>query len=93
MRSEVLSCRFRLRIAHMSACAFRYEPRPDRNGQLRRWIVELAQRHRRYGAPMIYLKLRQDGQPVNHMRVECLYRLEKLQVRRRRRKKIAVAER
>lgn len=29
----------------------------------------MAQRHRRYGAPMIYLKLRQAGQRVNHKRV------------------------
>jgi hypothetical protein len=37
---------------------------------------------------MIYLKLPQSGQLVNHKRVERLYALEKLQVRRRRRKKI-----
>jgi transposase InsO family protein len=53
----------------------------------------LAQRHRRYGAAMIYLKLRQSGELVNHKRVERLYALEKLQVRRRRRKKIPLAER
>jgi transposase InsO family protein len=38
-------------------------------------------------------QLRQSGQLVNYKRVERLYRLEKLQVRRRRRKKIPVAER
>ena len=42
---------------------------------------------------MIYLKLRQAGQVVNHKRVERLYALEKLQVRRRRRKKIPIADR
>jgi putative transposase len=42
---------------------------------------------------MIYLKLRQAGELVNHKRVERLYTLEKLQVRRRRRKKIPVGER
>ena len=42
---------------------------------------------------MIYLKLRQAGERVNHKRVERLYSLEKLQVRRRRRKKVPVAER
>jgi transposase InsO family protein len=42
---------------------------------------------------MIHLKLRQAGQLVNYKRVERLYRLEKLQIRRRRRKKIPVAER
>jgi hypothetical protein len=34
---------------------------------LRGKIVRLAQRHRRYGAGMIYLKLRQGGERVNHI--------------------------
>ena len=42
---------------------------------------------------MIYLKLRQAGEPVNHKRVERLYAEARLQVRRRRRKKIPAAER
>jgi putative transposase len=61
--------------------------------RLREQIIALAQRHRRYGASMIYLKLRQAGALVNHKRVERVYALEKLQVRRRRRKKIPVSER
>jgi len=77
----------------MSASALRYEPRPDRNGKLREQIVALAQRHRRYGAEMIYLKLRQAGELVNYKRVERLYALEQLQIRRRRRKKVPVSER
>lgn len=93
MQAKGLSGRRCLRVAQMSASALRYEPRPDRNTHLRQRIVELAQRHRRYGAPMIYLKLRQAGLAVNHKRVERLYQLERLQVRRRRRKKIPVAER
>ena len=88
-----LSERRALRIAGMSASALRYAPRPDANTGLRAQIIELAQRHRRYGAEMIYLKLRQAGQRVNHKRVERLYALEKLQVRRRRRKKIPPGDR
>lgn len=45
------------------------------------------------GAGMIYLKLRQAGQSVNHKRVERLYAAAGLQVRRRRRKKVPVADR
>lgn len=93
MQAKGLSERRCLKVARMSASALRYEPRADRNTHLRQRIVELAQRHRRYGAPMIYLKLRQAGLAVNHKRVERLYQLERLQVRRRRRKKIPVAER
>ena len=61
--------------------------------QSREQIVHLAQRHRRYGAGMIYLKLRQAGHRVNYKRVERLYAQQKLQVRRRRRKKILISER
>jgi putative transposase len=93
MQSKGLSERRGLAVAGMSASSLRYEPRPDRNAQLRQRIVALAQRHRRYGVEMIHLKPRQAGQLVNYKRVERLYRLEKLQVRRRRRKKIPVAER
>jgi putative transposase len=93
MQSKGLSERRGLAVAGMSASSLRYEPRPDRNAQLRQRIVALAQRHRRYGVEMIHLKLRQAGQLVNYKRVERLYRLERLQVRRRRRKKIPVAER
>ena len=42
---------------------------------------------------MIYLKLRQAAELVNYKRVERLYRLEQLHIRRRRRKKLVAAER
>ncbi len=49
------------------------QPAPDRNQALRERIVALAQRHRRYGAGMIYLKLRKEGLLVNHKRFDRLY--------------------
>ena len=88
-----LSERHALRVVGMSASAYRYQPAPDQNGALREQIVALAHRHRRYGAGMIYLKLRQAGQRVNHKRVERLYAEAGLQVRRRKRKKVPVADR
>jgi len=88
-----LSKRHALRVVGMSASAYRYQPAPDRNQALREQILALAHRHRRYGAGMIYLKLRQAGQPVNHKRVDRLYAEAGLQVRRRRRKKVPVADR
>lgn len=42
---------------------------------------------------MIYLKLRQAGEIVNHKRVERLYVEAGLQVRKRKRKKIPLADR
>lgn len=82
-----------LQVARMSASALRYQPRPDRNGPLREEILALAHRHRRYGAGLIYLKLRQSGWMVNHKRVERLYGLAGLQVRRRKRKKVPMQDR
>jgi putative transposase len=93
MTERGLSERRALAVVGMSASALRYEPAPDRNAALRARIVALAHRHRRYGAGMIYLKLRQAGDRVNHKRVERLYVAEHLQIRRRRRKKVPVADR
>jgi len=88
-----LSERRALAVAAMSASALRYTPVPDRNAALRVRIVALAHRHRRYGAGLIHLKLRQAGERVNHKRVHRLYVAERLQIRRRRRKKVPVADR
>lgn len=93
MISRGLSERRSLRVIGMSASALRYEPVSDRNCALKDKIVALAQRHRRYGAGMIYLKLRQTGEIVNHKRVERLYAEAGLQVKKRRRKKIPMADR
>ena len=38
-----------LAAVRMSASAYRYAPRPDRNIELRARILALAQRHKRYG--------------------------------------------
>lgn len=93
MTARGLSERRSRDIVQMSASSLRYEPRPDRNEELRTEIIRLAQRYKRYGAGMIYLKLRQDGWVVNHKRVDRLYADAKLQVKRRRRKKVPISER
>ena len=93
MAERGLSERRSLAVVAMSASAYRYQPSVDRNGPLRAEILRLTQRYRRYGAPMIYLKLRQAGWIVNHKRVERLYAEQGLQVRRRRRKKVPSPDR
>jgi len=93
MSAQGLSERHALRVINMSASSLRYEPALGRNLTLRGAILSLAHRHRRYGAGMIYLKLRQQGVVVNHKRVERLYTEACLQVRRRKRKKVLVGER
>ena len=91
--SRGLSERRALRVIGMSASSLRYQPAPDRNVELRDQIVTLAHRHRRYGSGMIYLKLRQAGVLANHKRVDRLYSEARLQVKRRKRKKIPVGDR
>src|SRR3954454_3663447 len=93
MVTRGLSERRALIVVHMSAASVRYMPRPDPDPSLRDRIVALAHRHRRYGAGMIYLKLRQEGRVVNHKQVDRLYAEARLQVRRRRRKKVPLADR
>ena len=93
MMTRGLSERRALAVLRMSASAYRYQPAPDRNVDLRQQILALAQRYKRYGVGMIYLKLRQAGVLVNYKRVERLYQEAKLQVRRRKRKKVPVADR
>lgn len=88
-----LSERHALRTVAMSASSLRYCPAPDRNVALRDRIKTLAHRYRRYGAGMIYLKLRQGGMIVNHKRVDRLYAEERLQLKRRKRKKVPMAVR
>ena len=61
-----LSERRSLLAIGMSASAYRYKPAEDRNGALKDKIIALALRHRRYGAGMIYLKLRQAGEIESH---------------------------
>lgn len=93
LMNKGLSERRSLRIVGLSPSSLRYPPATDRNTTLRAQIIALAQRHRRYGAGMIYLKLRQAGIVVNHKRVDRLYAEAGLQVRRRKRKKIPEADR
>lgn len=93
MVSHGLSERRCLRVVGMSASAYRYEPAQDRNCALKEKIIAMAQRHRHYGAFMIYLKLRQAGELINHKRVDRLYAEASLQVKKRRCKKIPIADR
>jgi transposase InsO family protein len=86
MIGHEMSERHSLCIVGMSASAYRYEPAQDRNCALKKKIIALAQWHRRYGAGMIDLKLRQAGEVVNHKRVDRLYTEAGLQVKKRKKK-------
>ena len=66
----------------------------QREGELhlRQRLCELAEKHPRWGSPMLTDLLRREGVRDNHKRIRRLYRLEGLTVRRRRKKKqVAIA--
>lgn len=69
-----------------------YEHRVKEKAQdeaLRERMKELAAKHRRFGVPRLHALLRAEGLVANHKRSERIYAEEKLQVRRRKRKKLA----
>jgi len=76
----------------MDRSSCRYESRRQGDEPLRRRMVELARSRPRWGYRMLCDVLRRE-QLVNHKRVHRLYKLEGLQVRRRRRKRVAAAKR
>ena len=78
--SERAACR--LLGLHRSTC--RYDAHPRDDSRLRRRLRELAARRRRWGCPMLILKLHREGFRDNHKRIERIYREEALQVRKRR---------
>ncbi len=63
------------------------------DGPLREAIRALAQARRRWGYRRIALKLRERGWADNHKRIARIYQEEKLQVRRRNRKRISRGQR
>jgi len=70
-----------------SSC--RYEPHRRDDSGLRQRLRELALQRRRFGSPRLIELLRREGIGDNHKRIERVYREEGLQVRRRRRKRVA----
>jgi len=76
----------------MDRTSCRYVSRRQGDESLRRRMVELAKSRPRWGYRMLCDVLRRE-QLVNHKRVHRLYKLEGLQVRRRRRKRVAAAKR
>ncbi len=93
MVARGLSEPWALAVVARGAAAFRHVPRPDANGEPRERILALMQRHTRYGAGLIYLKLRQSGLHVNQPRVDRVYSEAHLSVKRRQRKKVPVMDR
>ena len=57
----------------MERSSYRYEPRPDRNAELREALVQLARQKPRYGYRRLHALLNRRGYEVNVKRVYRLY--------------------
>jgi putative transposase len=68
--------------------SYRYEPRPDRNIELREELVKLARQKPRYGCRRLHALLSRRGYEVNVKRIYRLYVEEGLMVRRKKRKRL-----
>lgn len=76
----------------LSASTLRYQLRDGGNGRLRGRLTQLAGQHRRHGYRMLHSRLRIDGWAINVKYTYRVYREEGLMVRKRRRKKLSLAE-
>lgn len=67
--------------------SYRYQAKPKNDDEIRARLRELAEKRRRFGAPMLHTLLRREGHLINHKRTERLYREEGLSLRLKKRKK------
>jgi putative transposase len=83
-----LSERTACKLLGVERSSYRYEPRADRNAELRSELVKLARQKPRYGYRRLHALLSRRGHEVNVKRVYRLYVEEGLTVRRKRRKRL-----
>jgi putative transposase len=88
MAEHQLSERHVCKLLELDRSTYRYEPRPDRNGELREALVALARQKTRYGYRRLWAILTRRGWKVNEKRIYRLYREEGLMVRRLKRKRV-----
>ncbi len=81
-----LSDRRACKLLGVDRPSYRFEPRPDRNAELREELVKLARQKPRYGYRRLHAVLERCGDRVNVKRVNRLYAEEGLAVRRHLRK-------
>lgn len=82
--SERQACK----LLDLDRSSYRYQARPDRNGELREELITLARQKPRYGYRRLWALLSKRGRKVNVKRVYRLYRQEHLAVRRLKRKRL-----
>lgn len=96
MRRDVALAIEKFGISERRACelnavdrsSYRYEPRPDRNAELREQLVELARHRPRFGYRRLGVLLEERGVQVGDKRLWRTYQKAGLAVRRRERKRV-----
>ena len=76
------------KLLEVDRSTYRYEPRPDRNTELRGALLTLAKQQPRYGYRRLWALLVRQGWEVDVKRVHRLYKAEGLMVRRLKRKRL-----
>ena len=88
-----LSERRACRLAGLNLSTWQYRARRQERSALRERLKELASQRRRFGYRRLHALLRREGWRVNHKAVHRIYVEEGLQVRQRKRKRLARVER
>jgi putative transposase len=89
MRSQRRACL----LLGLHSSVYRYQSQPDQDKHLRERLKVLAVKYPRYGYPLLHAMLKEEGLVINAKRTYRIYREEKLQVRRRRRKRLPARDR
>ena len=88
-QAHQMSGRRACQVVVLNRSTYRYKPKPDRNGEVRERLRELAEKRPRWGQRRLHVMLRRAGYLINHKRTERLYRELKLSLRLKKRKKRA----
>jgi len=89
MAEHKLSQRQACRLLEVDRATYRYEPRPDRNAELRPALIEVARQRPRFGYRRLWaLLINRQGFKASPGRVQRLYQKEGLKVRRQKRKRL-----
>ena len=78
-------------LARAHRSTVRYQSRRRTDPRILRRLLELAALRPRYGCELLWLQLRREGFLVNRKRILRLYRLERLSLRKKPRKKLVAA--
>jgi putative transposase len=94
LRAQGTSLRRACRVVGLSTSTWRYDRQPDPiNTQLLARLTVHASDRPRFGYRRLHTLVDREGLHVNHKRIYGVYREAKLQVRRRRRKRLARGQR